>query len=105
VNASAIAVCKDEKLTEHYPQIKKLYEKKWVDKALDGDLEDVELAFEMRSERSTKRDLGLNDILEESFKIDRIVHAPISVEEKIGRNDPCPCGSGEKYKKCCLKKG
>ncbi|HBT83158.1 MAG TPA: preprotein translocase subunit SecA, partial [Desulfuromonas sp.] len=22
-------------------------------------------------------------------------------EEKIGRNDPCPCGSGQKYKKCC----
>lgn len=22
----------------------------------------------------------------------------------IGRNDPCPCGSGEKYKRCCLKK-
>ena len=21
---------------------------------------------------------------------------------KIGRNDPCPCGSGRKYKKCCL---
>nr|WP_279600031.1 SEC-C metal-binding domain-containing protein [Bacillus sp. B19-2] len=20
----------------------------------------------------------------------------------IGRNDPCPCGSGKKYKKCCL---
>ena len=24
-------------------------------------------------------------------------------EEKIGRNDPCPCGSGKKYKQCCLK--
>lgn len=24
--------------------------------------------------------------------------------EKVGRNDPCPCGSGKKYKKCCLKK-
>ena len=24
---------------------------------------------------------------------------------KIGRNDPCPCGSGKKYKKCCLLKG
>lgn len=24
---------------------------------------------------------------------------------KIGRNDPCPCGSGLKFKKCCLKKG
>ncbi|MFA6172037.1 MAG: SEC-C metal-binding domain-containing protein, partial [Patescibacteria group bacterium] len=23
--------------------------------------------------------------------------------EKIGRNDPCPCGSGQKYKKCCGK--
>ena len=23
---------------------------------------------------------------------------------KIGRNDPCPCGSGKKYKKCCLGK-
>lgn len=23
---------------------------------------------------------------------------------KIGRNDPCPCGSGKKYKQCCLKK-
>ncbi|MBI2524945.1 MAG: preprotein translocase subunit SecA [Candidatus Rokubacteria bacterium] len=25
--------------------------------------------------------------------------------EKVGRNDPCPCGSGKKYKKCCLLKG
>ena len=22
-------------------------------------------------------------------------------EDKVGRNDPCPCGSGKKYKKCC----
>jgi len=24
---------------------------------------------------------------------------------KVGRNDPCPCGSGKKYKDCCLPKG
>jgi len=24
---------------------------------------------------------------------------------RIGRNDPCPCGSGKKYKKCCLRAG
>jgi preprotein translocase subunit SecA len=24
---------------------------------------------------------------------------------KVGRNDPCPCGSGKKYKKCCYLKG
>ena len=23
---------------------------------------------------------------------------------KIGRNDPCPCGSGKKYKNCCMRK-
>jgi preprotein translocase subunit SecA len=28
---------------------------------------------------------------------------PRVVSEKIGRNDPCPCGSGKKYKKCCGK--
>ena len=27
-------------------------------------------------------------------------NAPIHVEKKIGRNDPCPCGSGKKYKNC-----
>jgi preprotein translocase subunit SecA len=26
--------------------------------------------------------------------------APIEVGEKVGRNDPCPCGSGKKYKYC-----
>jgi len=25
------------------------------------------------------------------------------VEKKVGRNEPCPCGSGKKYKKCCGK--
>jgi SEC-C motif-containing protein len=25
----------------------------------------------------------------------------VRVEPKVGRNDPCPCGSGKKYKKCC----
>ena len=27
---------------------------------------------------------------------------PVRAPEKVGRNDPCPCGSGLKYKKCCL---
>ena len=25
---------------------------------------------------------------------------PVRVEKKVGRNDPCPCGSGKKYKNC-----
>jgi len=33
----------------------------------------------------------------------RLGPAPIrSATPKVGRNDPCPCGSGKKYKHCCL---
>ena len=28
----------------------------------------------------------------------------VSAQKKVGRNDPCPCGSGKKYKKCCGRK-
>jgi len=28
---------------------------------------------------------------------------PVTKERQVGRNDPCPCGSGQKYKKCCGK--
>jgi preprotein translocase subunit SecA len=32
-------------------------------------------------------------------------HQPVHVEEKVGRNDPCPCGSGKKFKNCHGKTG
>ena len=32
------------------------------------------------------------------YRNDVIAHS-----DKVGRNDPCPCGSGKKYKNCCLK--
>ena len=35
----------------------------------------------------------------------RIVRGGKLLEEKLGRNDLCPCGSGKRFKKCCLKKG
>ena len=42
-----------------------------------------------KPEDITDFDLALNPIL------------PARAEEKPGRNEPCPCGSGKKYKKCC----
>ncbi|WP_312209244.1 YecA family protein [Pseudescherichia sp.] len=33
---------------------------------------------------------------------ERAVQQPIVNGDKVGRNDPCPCGSGKKYKQCCL---
>ncbi|MEG2711732.1 MAG: preprotein translocase subunit SecA [Clostridia bacterium] len=33
----------------------------------------------------------------------KVKQAPVTVEKKVGRNEPCPCGSGKKYKQCCGK--
>jgi len=30
-----------------------------------------------------------------------LIDKPVVATAKVGRNDPCPCGSGKKYKKCC----
>ncbi len=32
------------------------------------------------------------------------VRQPVRKDKKVGPNDPCPCGSGKKYKKCCMQK-
>lgn len=46
-----------------------------------------------------------NDIFDEDTRkklyLEQKKSGTIRKEKKIGRNDPCPCGSGKKYKKCC----
>ena len=55
------------------------------------------MAKEHISERQVQRVLGSlcsePDDLQSS--------EPVIVKKKVGRNEPCPCGSGKKYKKCC----
>jgi len=40
---------------------------------------------------------------EDTTDLERLLNPqqPVTVEKKVGRNEPCPCGSGKKYKKCC----
>lgn len=35
----------------------------------------------------------------------RIVHSDKLLDEKLGRNDRCPCGSQKRFRKCCLREG
>jgi hypothetical protein len=44
------------------------------------------------------------DLDEDYSESDEVDDDAIRANPKIGRNDPCPCGSGKKYKKCCLNK-
>ena len=34
---------------------------------------------------------------------DRIVGTDTELLEKLGRNDPCPCGSGRRFRRCCRR--
>lgn len=47
--------------------------------------------------------LGIEpDKPEDISDLDKLLNPPKPVQStKIGRNDPCPCGSGKKHKKCC----
>ena len=38
---------------------------------------------------------------QKSLYLEQKKSGTIVKEQKVGRNDPCPCGSGKKYKKCC----
>jgi hypothetical protein len=89
---------------ESISSIRKAYEEDCVDYAVYGDIEDVEIELGLRSRRSTPANYPtLADRFSPGLK------AVVSPQEtrkkdKVGRNEPCPCGSGKKYKKCCLNK-
>ncbi|MFZ5594128.1 MAG: UPF0149 family protein [Pseudomonadota bacterium] len=62
--------------------------------------------IENRQRRWAKEDAWHDDAYPDDFTgEDRFVFTEPYVREqpKVGRNDPCPCGSGKKYKKCCLQ--
>jgi len=65
------------------------------------------VAIERRQERWEKENADLDeDDLEGDGAVPEEALLPnVRAAPKIGRNDPCPCGSGKKYKKCCLPTG
>ena len=89
--------------TEAIGVIRRAFAEDCVDLIVQGDVEDVEMEMGLRPQRSTPRPrlnpfFGLPDF-------DDILgfgQVPVRHPAKVGRNDPCPCGSGRKFKKCCL---
>ena len=59
------------------------------------------------NDRGWKVTVGIEpDKPEDISDVERLLNppTPIRSKPKVGRNDPCPCGSGLKFKKCCLNK-
>ena len=111
------------------PQLKRLYDKGYVTLSIPGDYQEIEedidtpikqyhkkelLNIQDRYEEITntwegyKDDDEFDDEFDDVFEYDDYedlpVTEPVRTGPKIGRNDPCPCGSGKKYKKCCMNK-
>ena len=54
----------------------------------------------MQTIKDSSQNLGLQNSETAQESKNRGKQQPIKVEQKIGRNDPCSCGSGKKYKNC-----
>ncbi len=61
---------------------------------------DRKIEEKFRPTTFTKREVGQFEVANPDEPAEE-KPKPIVSGEKIGRNDPCPCGSGKKYKKCC----
>lgn len=62
----------------------------------------LESRYEKNEERKKQRDALVSD---DDAPIQDAPVEQAKSGEAVGRNDPCPCGSGKKYKKCCGKAG
>ena len=63
-----------------------------------------ELARRMQFEHQQAQGMAGDNSPEEVAQAPAAPRAPIVRDgRKVGRNDPCPCGSGKKYKQCCGK--
>ena len=58
---------------------------------------------ENRMHEDVERVLLSEEQQKELYKEAKKMHTFVREGKKIGRNDPCPCGSGKKYKHCCGK--
>jgi hypothetical protein len=99
LNAFAIFALVDITQAKHIGLIRKVFKYKPVDLWYDSDLEDLEIKLGLRKKRETPPPInrfgiplgGWDDGDDDEYI------------QKVGRNEPCPCGSGKKYKKCCMK--
>jgi len=60
----------------------------------------VQQAGQQRKLDMSKYETSRTDALQAAQNTQERSREPVRVEKKVGRNDPCPCGSGKKYKNC-----
>ena len=110
LNAFLILSLVKLKAVEAIDLIRASYAADCVEIGILGDVEDAEIIMGVRQSRSTPKPQynlfpGMPQLELQDYDYefgDRIASATLEQRIKVGRNEPCPCGSGKKYKKCCL---
>jgi hypothetical protein len=119
LNAFLVVPLLDLKARKALPVVERAFAAGQVDESVTGDYEDCEIELGLKTERQHSRkpnklteiadelrallaaDGLIDPLLDDLSGVDRPV--PYVSAGKTGRNEPCPCGSGKKYKKCCGK--
>ena len=108
VNRSVKEVLDELKEDEDYSLISEedvISLEEWVGKFTDDEDDENEYLFDEDYDDEHEDEM-FKRIFHDEYEENRIfsVNVPYKRENFVGRNDPCPCGSGKKYKKCCLGK-
>lgn len=121
LNAFLVSPLWDLNAVEAMPILKLAHDAGCVDESINGDLEDIEIHFGLKKKREfpakpnaltelqaefAREMAALQHEEDEAFSMaNALASAPASqpyiAPPKVGRNEPCPCGSGKKYKRCC----
>ncbi|MDP4178147.1 MAG: preprotein translocase subunit SecA [Bacillota bacterium] len=62
-------------------------------------IDTVKYLYHVQVEKAPERERVVKEV--STNQDDTLTKQPIRKEKTVGRNDPCPCGSGKKYKNCC----
>jgi len=92
---------------EYIELIREAFATKEIDELMCGSLEEIEIELGLREKpKSMIEEEEFEKMILQKIASSKItqITKPIIKDKKTGRNDPCPCGSGKKYKKCCMNK-
>jgi preprotein translocase subunit SecA len=64
-------------------------------------IDTVKYLFHVQIQKAPERERIAQETATNYDEDDSVKKEPVVKEHKVGRNDPCPCGSGKKYKNCC----
>jgi hypothetical protein len=107
IGGFAVSAVIELQAVEAIDAIRDAFRRDAVDISIAGDAEDVEIALGLRARRATPAPkymvLPAGGIPWQDADRDRQKTQASPRHANVGRNDPCPCGSGKKYKKCCLQ--